>query len=330
MNTELATRQNELTSKKHIASSDTAVRAAKTTQNKYTNHFSFWDKESIDHEDIVWELPEHCVEELQTIGQMEQSEVINNVQKYLPKTVEFTNRLRNELTFGSGVAIVDGFQVKHNSEETNRFQCKIFSSLLSALMPQNIAGDLLYDVKDKKTPNPEKVRKSITNKAQPFHTDGGWMSPPAKFIGLFCLENANSGGISLATSLYSAFNSLSDANQQALFNSLPWDKQGEFRDNETSVAFNPGFQLSAKGEFIGRFYESYVRDGYCLKEETIPKTVCEALTELSQRLQKNTSVRFTMKPGQYQFVNNWNTVHARMAFSDSEGSTRHLIRTWHS
>jgi len=280
--------------------------------------------------DIVWNLPEQCVHELENISQHRHVQGSETLLRYLPKTIEFTARLREELSFGSGIAIVDGFKVQHNSEEINRLQCKVFASLLSPLKQQNIRGDLLYDVKDKKTPNPEKVRKSITNVAQPFHTDGGWMNPPAKFIGLFCLENANTGGLSLATSLYTAFRALPDRHQTALLNSLPWDKQGEHSNSESSVASNPGIEFSPKGEFIGRFYESYVRNGYRLNSEIIPESVCEALTHLSSILKNNTAVKFTMTPGQYQFVNNWNMVHARLAFTDDKKSTRHLIRTWHA
>jgi len=329
MNTELAPRHADDTVLKQAGSPQSLLADAKVSENLYANHLSFWNKKSIALEEIVWKLPDECVNELENVCENGQVEKTNNLQTDLPKTVEFTDKLRTALSFGSGIAIVDGFRVKHNSEEANRLQCKLFSSLLATLMPQNISGDILYDVKDKKVANPEGVRKSITNAEQPFHTDGGWMNPPARFIGLFCLANANTGGVSLATSLYSAFKSLSDTHQKTLLHSLPWDKQGEYFNGESPVAINPGFQFTLAGEFIGRFYESYVRNGYSMKLETIPDSVCEALTELSQELKNSTSVKFTMKPGQYQFVNNWNMVHARLAFTDSGYSTRHLIRTWY-
>jgi len=183
MNTELAPRHADDTVLKQAGSPQSLLADAKVSENLYANHLSFWNKKSIALEEIVWKLPDECVNELENVCENGQVEKTNNLQTDLPKTVEFTDKLRTALSFGSGIAIVDGFRVKHNSEEANRLQCKLFSSLLATLMPQNISGDILYDVKDKKVANPEGVRKSITNAEQPFHTDGGWMNPPARFIG---------------------------------------------------------------------------------------------------------------------------------------------------
>ena len=258
----------------------------------------------------------------------------------LPGNAALAGDVAARLASAPGAVLIDRFPAERWSDEQNRTACGLFSALVAPLMAQDFAGTLLYDVMDKKVRDVAAVRRSITNLDQRYHTDGGWVSDPARIIGLYCIRGATRGGHSLLTSLLAAFDELSRTGRgdvvEVLSRELPWDRQGEHAAHEPGWASNPVFVHDEAG-FLARFYESYVRGGYDKRGDAIPEEVDAALAVLAATLDAQPAVRFMLEAGQYQYINNYTLVHAREAFDDpvagaspdATGKARRLIRVWH-
>jgi len=295
-----------------------------------------WRTGSITQEDLLLTISDACVDELdkalsKTSG-VSQPDTSNWLKfKHCHEVCqELIQRLESP---SLGATIVDGFPAERYNELDNRKLCGAFSSLIGELMVQNKDGVTLYDVKNKNPEKPDKVRKSITNLAQPFHTDGGWHRKPAKYVGLYCVRNAKSGGGSKVTSMLTAFEAMKSHPEHlnTLLQNHPWDMQGEHAAHENGIQMNPIFESHEK-QFLSRYYDSYVRNGYKLKHEAVSDELDAALRCLADIINKQPRVKFAMTGGQFQYLNNWTLLHAREAFDDTEltpeEETRHVIRVW--
>jgi hypothetical protein len=104
------------------------------------------------------------------------------------------------LVYGAGMAIVDGLPVERYTVDDSRAVAWLLASLLGRVVAQKQEGVFLYDVRDTGKSLEYGVRRSLTNLAQPFHTDGPWLARTPAFVGLFCLQSADHGGLSRYTS----------------------------------------------------------------------------------------------------------------------------------
>jgi alpha-ketoglutarate-dependent taurine dioxygenase len=302
-------------------------------------HKKFQLKPESTAESAFLKLPDSCADELiATVRKDSEKATVDNSK--LTATKAFVADVAKHLDGDAlGMAIVEQFPVGELTESQNKHVCHIFSQLIGPLISQDVNNTVLYDVKNKHVVDPLKVRRSITNLAQPFHTDGGWLTTPARVIGLFCISNAVQGGGSEMTSLLKAYEELQRLYPQeaaALRKPLPWNKQGEHAKDAQPWEMNPLFENVDTG-FMGRYYESYVTSGYELMGQEIDSSVSAALRLLKSIIEKQPRFAMTLKAGDFQLVNNWTIVHARKEFKDSGDlsitdqaapQNRHLIRVW--
>ncbi len=302
-----------------------------------SDNLGSWRTGNITSDQLLLGLPGACVDELDNAvaktGENELPDISDKTNfKHCHSLVqELVSRLESPAL---GAVIVDGLPAERYSELDNRKLCGAFSSLVGKLMEQNKQGVTLYDVKNKNPADPSKVRKSITNLAQPFHTDGGWHRKPAKYVGLYCIRNAQNGGGSKITSILTAFETMLKEHPEhvhTLLENHPWDMQGEHAEHETGVLLNPVFEAH-EGQFMSRYYDSYIRGGYKLSDKPVPKELDAALLCLADVINGQPNIKFEMSSGQFQYLNNWTVLHAREAFDDTETTpetqTRHVIRVW--
>jgi len=167
-----------------------------------------------------------------------------------------------------------------------------------------------------------------------YHTDCGWASTPARYMGLYCIRAAKTGGYSRITSLLCACEALLASEDAAAVSELtrshPWDRQGEHGDAELPYEMHPMIEKT-ETRFRSRFCADYIVNGYRKKGETISEEAATALTSLQVQLDKQPSIRFLLQPGQYQYVNNHTIAHAFEAFDDRvqrQTQGRRLIRVW--
>ncbi len=344
------------------ARADTVESFAARSPADIDGHRRFWleRERAPGPQDIALALPGVCVDELDAIltrfpgddgaralqGRLPSGPHARGLAPELMEALSANAALAAEvaarLATAPGAVLVDRFPAERWSDEQNRTACGLFSALVAPLMAQDFAGTVLYDVMDKKVEDVAAVRRSITNLDQRYHTDGGWVSDPARLIGLYCIRGATRGGHSLLTSLLAAFDELRRTGRadvvDVLSMELPWDRQGEHAPHEPGWAPNPVFVEDEAG-FLARFYESYVRGGYDKRGDAVPDEVDAALTTLAATLDAQPAVRFLLEAGQYQYINNYTLVHAREAFDDAgagvaapesaAGKGRRLIRVWH-
>jgi len=310
------------------------IQKEKLAPARFDDHVNFWLNRQPEVSDITLKLPDACVDEFDHVLKGGVGDKLTQaVKEAIPKTEALAKQVRDQLEFGCGAVLIDRFPAERYSVADNRKICGYFSSLVAPLMEQNFAGVKLYDVMDKKVAEGKKVRRSITNLRQDYHTDGGWVNSPARYIGLYCIRNAEVGGYSRVTSIMAAHKTMLKSDDRDAIEMLsqahPWDRQGEHGKSDQPFAMHPLFVSNETG-FLSRWYESYVRSGYTLKGEKIDDATSRALDQVARNLDRQNSIRFLLEAGQFQYVNNYTVVHGREEFDDGKKvGGRHLIRVWH-
>lgn len=277
-------------------------------------------------------LPDECVDELD--GALKAGLTVDSSRsdflEKLPSCSALVTELHAELFEGIGFVILDRVPVERYNAEQNRQLVGLLGSLISPLMAQDRHGTKLYDVFDKGGAGAA-LRRSKTNQAQPFHTDGAWLQPSPALIGLFCIQAAMSGGNSQLASLPMALSRLAEEDETFDFTALSepvfWNKMAEHEEGEQPYSQLP--VLDSKTGWL-RYYVNYVETGYALAEQQYPDEAGKLFKRIDQALADTAIKPFALEAGQLQYVNNRMLVHARGEFSDLEVAERgrHLVRIW--
>jgi alpha-ketoglutarate-dependent taurine dioxygenase len=209
----------------------------------------------------------------------------------------------------------------------------LLASLLGRVVAQKQHGVFLYDVRDTGQSLEYGVRRSLTNLAQPFHTDGPWLTLPPAFVGLFCLQSARDGGLSRYTSLLAAHDELRNRHPELLarlYQPFYWDRQAEHGPADSKVATHPVFALDGH-TLTARYYDDYIIKGYALAGEPLDEIGRDALAAMREIVDAPAlGPEFRIETGQFQYLNNRLFAHSRTAFDDAPHSERrrHMIRVW--
>ena len=237
------------------------------------------------------------------------------------------------LVHGAGMAIIDRLPVERYSVDDNRAVAWLLASLLGRVVAQKQDGVFLYDVRDTGKSLEYGVRRSLTNLAQPFHTDGPWLTRTPAFVGLFCLQSATDGGLSRYTSLLTAHNEVRRKHPELLprlYQPFHWDRQAEHAPDEPKFATHPVFAFDGRALSV-RYYDDYVVKGYALAGEPLDARGREALHAMREAVDAPAHwVEFRIETGQFQYLNNRLFAHCRTEFHDTPGGDRrrHMIRVW--
>ena len=154
-----------------------------------------WTRANLSEKDWLVPLSATCLAELKRVVQAlrQEPEPVTNPspsQFSLIECTQLMSRVQDKLQHGPGIAIVDGIRLDDFSAEENRAVYWLLASMIAPIVPQKCDGTMIYDVKDSRKTLAYGVRRSVTNLAQEFHTDGGWLAMPPEFMGLFCLQTA--------------------------------------------------------------------------------------------------------------------------------------------
>ncbi|KAI9321690.1 hypothetical protein BX666DRAFT_1850777 [Dichotomocladium elegans] len=242
-------------------------------------------------------------------------------------------RKQRHLLFDTlGFSLIRGFPI---ARYTRRDQAIIFmgiGSYLGTRKPQNAKGHVLGHVKDLTMGSTTKsvydadsptTRIYATRKAQPFHVDG------TDVVGLLCLSEGYEGGESSVISSHTVYNRLRELRPdivELLKKPWLWDRKGEHAPGEAPyLAASPiTYYKDRLFTFWGpHFFETMTRfPGVTVEEEKF-----EAMRYI-QNLCEEESLKMTLQVGDMQFVQNYQILHARSAYTDKPGATRHLLRLW--
>ncbi len=239
-------------------------------------------------------------------------------------------RIENELINGRGFVRLRGIDRSAYSQREMELIYWGIGMHLGKPWAQNRHGHVLGDVTDqnKRADDPTVRGNEIGGAALPFHCDG------SDLVGLLCLENGISGGLSAVANSVRIHNELV-ANRpelaEALYDSLPNDFRGEQpKDGK------PYYSLPVFTEWEDRLFVRCIPP-YILASQRHPEAPRltpdqrEALMTVVQ-MAENPEYHVTMElqPGDMQFINNYHVLHGRTAYADDRegGKVRHLKRLW--
>jgi len=297
-----------------------------------------WKRGSLSPIDWTIPLPEACRAELE--------EVVRQFRKY-PRPIQHMTleafvltacaammaQVRRQLVHGVGLAVLDRIPVERYSVPENKAIGWLLACLMGQVVTQAWDGTTLYDVKDSGKPLGYGVRRSVTNLAQPFHTDGGWLWRPPAYVGLLCLHAAQAGGFSRFVSLMTVHNEMRRRHPDLLarlYRPFCWDRQAEHSPDDRRFCRHPVYQHNGQA-LMARYYEDYIANGHKLAEEPLDDTGAEALAAMRAIIDTTGNwVEFRIEQGQLQYINNRQFAHARTAYIDTEGppAQRHMVRLW--
>lgn len=195
---------------------------------------------------------------------------------------------------------------------------------------QNKHGHVLGDVTDqhKATNDPTARGNELGGVALPFHCDG------SDLVGLMCLVNGISGGLSMVASSVTIHNELVASRPDlaaALYEPFPYDFRGEQAEGAAGFYSLPIFTEWQDRLFV-RAIPPYIFASQ--RHPDAPRLSAlqlEALTTLVRMADDPANhVQMELRPGDIQFINNFHVLHGRTAYADDRaaGSIRHLKRLW--
>ena len=296
-----------------------------------------WTRATLAPRDWLVPVPEACVDELEAaLVRLRVAprpvETLSPAEFDLPTASALMARVRAALAWGQGMVILDRLPVERYTPVENRVVGWLLASLLGPVVAQKWDGTRVYDVKDLGRELGYGVRRSVTNLEQPFHTDGGWLPLTPAFVGLFCLEQAEAGGLSRLVSLVTAHERLRQHHPELLdrlYRPFWWDRQAEHPPADSPVSPRPVFEADAGG-LTARYYEDYVVKGQALAGAAVDGTGETALAAMRAVVEDPTHwVEFRIEKGQFQYLNNRRFAHSRTRYVDRPGERRrHMLRFW--
>ena len=298
-----------------------------------------WSKTSLRDEDWLFTLDAACLDELRAV-------VSDLRANPLPLLVLATDmfelnacralaaRMRVALTAGVSFALLDRIPLDEITLDEAKSLYWIFSSLLARPVAQKLDGTMIYDVHDtgmQARPG-SGIRPDKTNVDLTFHNDNAYNRTMPEVVGLFCLRQAKSGGLSRMISFQTAHNCLLEDYPGLLprfYQPFHFDRQKEFFPGETPIFSAPMFEFD--GRLRARLAPYQVKNGYAMLGQEIDAPTAAAIAALDEVFARDELVaEHYMQPGQIQYVNNREIGHSRTGFVDFEEPERrrYLVRLW--
>jgi Taurine catabolism dioxygenase TauD, TfdA family len=236
--------------------------------------------------------------------------------------------IRHEIEGGRGFVVVRRLPVATYSKDEIGMIFWGIGTHLGRGLSQSVLGDRLGHVKDFSREDP--LARAYRNKQELSpHTDS------CDLVGLACLHDAKSGGVSRLTSALSVHNVMREECPEALdrlYRGYAFHRRGEEKPGDLPYTPHlvPVFS-NTEGMVSARYVRTYVEAGEAAAGRPMDEadlTVLDRFEEISKR--PELMLEFTLQPGEMYFINNYTILHARTAFADyeEEERRRHLLRLW--
>lgn len=245
----------------------------------------------------------------------------------------FTQKLRDmahDVAFGTGFAMLRTGFAELDEGQARRLIWGL-GQHMGVPQIQDASNTLLHDIRDTGADidKQHNIRTYQTNRAQPFHNDGG------DIFALFCRRQSPNGGQSQIVSAHAVFNEILNRRPdlaKVLSEPFYFDARGQNLPGKPWYQALPIFQ-----NYGGRWFVMYKRHyiDYAQRSDEIPRLTekqIEAL-DLMDALCADPAfhLAFEMSPGDMVVGNNFTTLHARTAYKDmgpTTGDKRHMLRLW--
>src|SRR6516164_3873139 len=239
------------------------------------------------------------------------------------------DEIRYQIEDGRGFVVLRRLPVEDYSKDEIGMIFWGIGTYLGRGLSQSVLGDRLGHVKDFSREDP--LARAYRNKQELSpHTDS------ADLVGLFCLRDAQSGGVSRLTSATAVHNVLRDeypAVLERLYRGYSFHRRGEEQPGELPyTAYRVPVYSNTSGNVSARYVRTYVEAGEAAAGRPMDDTelaVLDRFEEVTKR--PDLMLEFTLRPGEMYFINNYTILHARTAFDDGESEEdrrRHLLRLW--
>ena len=297
-----------------------------------------WQRDDLRDEDLILPISDAALGEMDALvhrlkGSDSPIEALNPKDYDMPATAAVMAEVRERVENGVGFAILDRLLVDRWGEIGSKAVAWLLTGYLGSVVEQSFDGTRLYEVRDTGKPLGHGVRRSVTNLAQEFHTDGGWLQRTPRTVNLTCLRPAQSGGSSRVVSLVHAHNVLQRNHPDLLarlYRPFWWDRQAEHGPDEPTCSRHPVFARNGDS-VVARYYDDYCRKGHELMGNPLDDEGSAALDAMATVVNSPDNwIEFRLERGQIEYANNQLLAHNRTAFEDDLplGKGRHLLRLW--
>src|SRR6266851_3294816 len=238
------------------------------------------------------------------------------------------DEIRHQIEDGRGFVVLRRLPVEDYSKDELGMIFWGLGTHLGRGLSQSVLGDRLGHVKDFSREDP--LARAYRNKQELSpHTDS------CDLVGLACLRDAKSGGVSRLTSALPVHNVMRaecPAALERLYRGYAFHRRGEEQPGELPYTPHlvPVFS-NTEGQVSARYVRTYVEAGEAAAGrpmDEVDLAVLDRFEEVSKR--PELMLEFTLQPGEMYFINNYTILHARTTFADfeEEDRRRHLLRLW--
>ncbi|MGH7041233.1 MAG: TauD/TfdA family dioxygenase [Acetobacteraceae bacterium] len=246
----------------------------------------------------------------------------------LPTLQSKLTRELEKIRTGRGFSVLRGLPVDKYSDEESLIAYWGIGRHLGDPVKQNIAGDLIGQIRDfGKKWGELSVRGYQTNGQLIFHTDY------SDVVGLLCLRQPKSGGLSRIASSVTVHNEIIRHHPEylpILYRGYRYIKR-EAVDSAQPVTENLPVYGYRDGYLSCRVIRERIDSAYRKLGTPLTGRELDALDYIAA-VANSERVRLDMDllPGDMQFLNNYTVMHSRTAFEDGEKpeERRHLLRLW--
>ncbi|MGW0199394.1 TauD/TfdA family dioxygenase [Nonomuraea sp. NPDC003201] len=246
----------------------------------------------------------------------------------LPTLGPVLRRVRDELTHGRGVALIQGVPVEGLSERQCETAALGLASHVGGIVPQPPEGAPLMHVRDTGADPSHARTKSYQHSGRL-----GYHSDPTDVVALLCVRPAKSGGLSAVVSSVAVHNEVVRTRPdlaEVLYE--PWWHDRRTGDGPDSFYTKPICAARPGGGVSIAYGPDYLRSAQ--RGATVPPFTRAQEKAMALLDDLTNDPRFTLtmdfRPGDLQFLNNHVTLHSRTAYEDhpEPSRRRHLLRLW--
>lgn len=234
------------------------------------------------------------------------------------------DRLRTVVMDGRGLAVVTGIdRSRYDDEAMERIYWGLGTHLGTAVV-QSVYGDLMGYVE--KAENDPYARAYRSDDELRYHCD------THEFVGLMCVQRAESGGLSRMASTLAIHNELLRSHPELLeplyegYWLAPPELQYSSRpviEPKTPIYCNIDGLVSCTygGGFVTRAAK--------VRNEPVPAPLAAAMRAFEEiAARPDVTLEFALEPGEIMYWQNFTNIHARTAFTNSPERKRKLLRIW--
>jgi hypothetical protein len=235
----------------------------------------------------------------------------------------------DEVMNGRGFVLIRGLPVERWTKREAAIAFLVIGVHLGNLRTQNAEGHLLGHVRDLgRSSSDPNTRIYQTRERQTHHTDS------CDVVGLMCLQQAKSGGLSSLVSSTTIFNEMRRRRPDllaVLMQPIETDRRGEIPEGSKPYFNIPVFNYH-EGLVSAIYQRQYIESAR--RFPGVPPLTplqIEALDLLDQLANDpKLNLMMELQPGDIQLVHNHTILHDRTAFEDhpEPERKRHLLRLW--